>query len=143
MKGKLRPSPYRKAREELLSGNVARRIQALADLEAAIRTDQQRIDLGSSGAELTREELQTLVDDQGRELYQAQDLIAFVREMCDAADRDGSPVTTKRVRSWLAYTGCAGALVLPEEVVASLATARATALRTPATAQDNQRKERS
>lgn len=44
MKGKLRMSPYRKAREELLSGKVATRIQALADLEAAIRADQRRID---------------------------------------------------------------------------------------------------
>lgn len=44
MKGKLRMSPYRRAREELLSGNVATRIQALADLEAAIRADQRRID---------------------------------------------------------------------------------------------------
>lgn len=44
MKGKLRPSPYRKAREELLSGRDATRIQALADLEAAIRADQRRID---------------------------------------------------------------------------------------------------
>jgi len=42
--------------------------------------------------------------------------------MCDSADRDGSEVTTERVRTWLAYTGCGGVLVLPEEVVASLAT---------------------
>lgn len=66
--------------------------------------------------EPTREELQALVDDQGLDLYRAQDLIAFVREMCDAADADGSPVTTERVRGWLGYTGCGGVLVLPEAV---------------------------
>lgn len=44
MKGKLRMSPYRKAREELLSGRTSTRIQAMADLEAAIRADQRRID---------------------------------------------------------------------------------------------------
>jgi hypothetical protein len=67
--------------------------------------------------DLTREELQGLVDDLGQEAYRAQDLIAFVREMCDAADRDGSPVTTERVRGWLGYTGCGGMLTLPEGVL--------------------------
>lgn len=66
--------------------------------------------------ELTRAELQGLVDELGTDLYRAQDLIAFVTEMCDAADADGSEVTTARVRSWLAYTGCGGAIVLPEGV---------------------------
>ena len=72
--------------------------------------------------ELTREELQDLVDDLGRQAYRAEDVLAFVREMCDAADRDGSPVTTERVRGWLAYTGCGGALVLPEGVLLAPAT---------------------
>lgn len=44
MKGKLRMSPYRRAREELLTGKAATRIQAMTDLEAAIRADQRRID---------------------------------------------------------------------------------------------------
>jgi hypothetical protein len=74
------------------------------------------------GPDLTREELQDLADEQGRDLYRAQDLIAFVREMCDAADADGSEVTTARVRTWLAYTGCGGVLALPPEAVAALAT---------------------
>lgn len=77
-------------------------------------------DLGSP--ELTRDELQDLVDEQGADLYKARDLIAFVREMCDSADRDGSPVTTERVRTWLAYTGCGGVLTLPPDAVAALAT---------------------
>ena len=47
-KGRLRPSPYRVAREELLSGNTATRVQAMADLEAAIRADQKRLDAAES-----------------------------------------------------------------------------------------------
>lgn len=73
------------------------------------------------GMELTREELQNLADEQGQDLYRARDLLAFVREMCDAADANGSPVTTERVRGWLAYTGCGGVLMLPDEVAARLA----------------------
>lgn len=117
MKGKLRMSPYRRAREELLSGRDATRIQAMADLEAAIRADQRRIDAepASDGDELTREELQDLVDELSTQAYRAEDVLAFIGEMCDAADADGSEVTTARVRSWLAYTGCGGAIVLPEE----------------------------
>lgn len=80
--------------------------------------------------ELTREELQAIVDEQGINLYRAQDVLAFVREMCDAADTDGSPVTTERVRGWLGYTGCGGVLVLPEAAQESLAEKL---LRTPAT----------
>lgn len=170
MKGKLRMSPYRRAREELLSGRDATRIQAMADLEAAIRADQRRIDAeqatdafplpvrpdgthfyvstycvhsdhaacrltclccgqpcqcsgceheatveGEAVPDLTRDELQDLVDDLGQQAYRAEDVLAFIAEMCDAADADGSPVTTARVRSWLGYTGCGGAIVLPEE----------------------------
>lgn len=74
------------------------------------------------GPDLTREELQDLVDEQGADLYKAQDLIAFVREMCNMHDASGRPVTTTDVRGWLAYTGCGGMLVLPEEAVAGLAT---------------------
>lgn len=69
-----------------------------------------------SAPDLTREELQGLVDDLGQQAYRAEDVLAFVREMCDAADADGSPMTTARVRSWLGYTGCGGAIVLPEAV---------------------------
>lgn len=116
MKGKLRMSPYRRAREELLSGRDATRIQAMADLEAAIRADQQRIDAEPpAGEDLTREELQGLVDELGTQAYRAEDLLAFIAEMCDAADADGSEVTTARVRSWLGYTGCGGVIVLPED----------------------------
>lgn len=61
-------------------------------------------------ADLTREELQALVDEQGLDLYRAQDVLAFISEMCDAADRDGTAVTTERVRGWLDYTGCGGVL---------------------------------
>jgi hypothetical protein len=32
---------------------------------------------------------------------EAQDAVAFTREMCDIADRKGTPVTTARVREWL------------------------------------------
>lgn len=152
MKAKLRMSPYRRAREELLSGRTATRIQAMADLEAAIRADQRRIDaeqpacgheeprpvgtstatanepgpsVGGTDPELTRDELEGLVDDLGRQAYRAEDVLAFIGEMCDAADADGGLVTTARVRSWLGYTGCGGALVLSD----------AEPLRTPATAE--------
>lgn len=68
---------------------------------------------GNDG-ELTRDELEDLVEDLGQDAYRAQDLLAYIGEMCDAADRDGSLVTTERVRTWLRYTGCGGMLVLPE-----------------------------
>ena len=97
---------YRESYEQVLAG------QPTAEQEQPAEADE----------ELTREELQAMVDELGTDLYRAQDLIAFVREMCDAADADGSPVTTERVRGWLGYTGCGGVLVLPE-----------TTLRTPAT----------
>ncbi len=74
------------------------------------------------GPDLTREELQDLVDEQGTDLYQARDVLAFVAEMCDLNDASGRPVTTTDVRGWLRYTGCGGVLVLPDEVVAALAT---------------------
>lgn len=69
--------------------------------------------------DLTREELQGLVDELGTQAYRAEDVLAFIAEMCDAADADGSEVTTARVRSWLGYTGCGGVIVLPEEAQAS------------------------
>lgn len=71
-------------------------------------------DYPEDAPELTREELQTLVDEQGLELYRAQDRLAFVGEMCDSADRDGTPATTAQVRKWLAYTGCGGVIVWTE-----------------------------
>ncbi|MEZ0090007.1 hypothetical protein [Streptacidiphilus sp. EB129] len=71
--------------------------------------------LGVSGqAELTRDELRGLVDEQGLDLYRAQDRLAYIAEMCDLVDRNGQAVTTARVRMWLEYNGRAGALVLPE-----------------------------
>lgn len=70
--------------------------------------------------DLTREELQDLVDVQGLDLYRAQGLLAFIGEMCDAADRDGTAVTTERVRGWLGYTGCGGVITLPEGAAAAL-----------------------
>jgi len=70
--------------------------------------------LAEDGPDLTRAELQDLVEDLGQDAYRAQDLLAYIGEMCDAADRDGSLVTTERVRTWLRYTGCGGMLVLPE-----------------------------
>lgn len=41
-----------------------------------------------------------------RELYQAQDALAFVRECCDIADRNSTPVTTALVREWLEGAKC-------------------------------------
>lgn len=65
--------------------------------------------------ELTREDALELVDDLGQQAYRAENRLAFVREMCDAADRDGKAITTEQVRAWTQYTGCGGILKLPEE----------------------------
>lgn len=95
---------------------------ACAMILAALAGTTDPAELGLDPMELTREELEEQLDDGGRELYKAQDLLAFIREMCDSVDRDGSEVTTERVRTWLGYTGCGGVLTLPPEAVAALAT---------------------
>lgn len=71
--------------------------------------------------ELTAEEARALVDELGLQLYQAQDALAYVAEMCDIADehrgKRGEPatVTTTRVREWLKGAQCARqtGLILP------------------------------
>lgn len=91
---------------------------------------------GGGPEELTREELQMLVDEQGQDLYRAQDLIDFIREMCDQRDAAGTPITTADVRNWLGYTGCGGVLRLPDWAVAALIAMSAdmgTPLRAPVT----------
>jgi hypothetical protein len=67
-------------------------------------------------SELTRGEALDLVDDLGQQAYRAEDRLAFIAEMCALADRNGEQVTTERVRSWLAYQGCGGAIVLPDDI---------------------------
>jgi hypothetical protein len=75
--------------------------------------------------ELTAEEARSLADKLGRELYQAQDALAYVAEMCDIADehrgKRGEPttVTTDRVREWLKGAQCArqAGLVLPSDAL--------------------------
>lgn len=58
-------------------------------------------------AELTAQEARELADDLGLQLYHAQDAVAFVRECCDIADREGRQPTTADVRAWLAGPQCA------------------------------------
>jgi hypothetical protein len=75
--------------------------------------------------ELTAEEARSLADELGRELYQAQDALAYVAEMCDIADehrgKRGEPatVTTTRVREWLKGAQCArqAGLILPPDAL--------------------------
>jgi hypothetical protein len=71
-----------------------------------VRADFERI-LGGDPPELTAAEARAEVDRLGLELYRAQDALAFVAEMCDIADREGTPVTTARVREWLKGAQCA------------------------------------
>jgi len=59
-----------------------------------------------SDVELTADEARELATDLGRELYEAQDAIAFVGECCDIADREQHPVTTALVRQWLKGASC-------------------------------------
>lgn len=59
---------------------------------------------------LTPEEAREEVERLARELYLAQDGLAFVREMCDVADREGIEVTTAAVRGWLTGPKCARVL---------------------------------
>lgn len=63
-------------------------------------------------ADLTAEEARDLATDLGRDLYLAQDALAFVGEMCDIADREGlEQVPVTRVREWLEGAKC-GRLLL-------------------------------
>lgn len=57
--------------------------------------------------ELTAEEALELAEEIGRELYQAEDALAFVGEMCGIADRQGRTITTANVRAWLRGPLCA------------------------------------
>ena len=46
------------------------------------------------------------VERLARELYEAQDALAFVAECCDIADRTGAAITTAEVRRWLEGAKC-------------------------------------
>jgi hypothetical protein len=85
--------------------------------EPAVEGQEDGVEL----PELTTEDAVEAMQDMAQELYTAEDRLAFIAEMCDQADRDGTEVTTERVRTWLAYNGCGGAIVLPDDVQASLA----------------------
>ncbi|MET7933461.1 hypothetical protein [Streptomyces sp. NPDC005322] len=63
-------------------------------------------DRTSPGDELTADEARALVDELGRDLYRAQDALAFVREMCVIADRHHAAITTADVRTWLKGPRC-------------------------------------
>ncbi|MEU0691412.1 hypothetical protein ABZ350_31460, partial [Streptomyces uncialis] len=56
--------------------------------------------------DLTVAEARHLADDLSRDLYRAQDALAFVAECCDIADREQRPVTTATVREWLKGARC-------------------------------------
>lgn len=94
----------------------------LETLRVVQRVDAAREESDDERTELTRGELQDLVDSMGIDLYHTSDKLDFIREMCDMHDASGRPVTTTDVRGWLGYTGCGGVLVLPDETVARLAT---------------------
>ncbi|MER5653466.1 hypothetical protein ABT076_10665 [Streptomyces sp. NPDC002131] len=61
--------------------------------------------------DLTAEEARTLADDLGRDLYLAQDALAFVEECCVIADREQRTITTADVREWLKGAQCGRQLV--------------------------------
>jgi hypothetical protein len=63
--------------------------------------------LDRSDLPLTADEAWEEVSRISADLYQAQDSIAFVSEMCDIADRKGATVTTAAVREWLYGPQCA------------------------------------
>ncbi|WP_234365398.1 hypothetical protein [Streptomyces sp. RTd22] len=54
----------------------------------------------------------TEVERLGFDLYRAQDALAFVREMCDIADRNSDTITTRDVRNWLAGPKCGRQLLV-------------------------------
>ncbi|MGW5352222.1 hypothetical protein ACWERV_17135 [Streptomyces sp. NPDC004031] len=81
--------------------------RAAVSFAAAAETATEEEMSGPDPAELTADEARQVADDLGRELYAAQDALAFVREMCDIADRDHRPVTTADVRAWLDGPKCA------------------------------------
>ncbi|MFJ1995287.1 hypothetical protein [Streptomyces asiaticus] len=63
------------------------------------RTDD-RLDQ-TPDADLTADEARALAERLGYDLFRAQDALAFVREMCDIADRHHAAITTADVRTWL------------------------------------------
>lgn len=87
------------------------------DEEPAVEGSEDGVDL----PELTAEDAVEAMQDMATDLYTAEDRLAFIAEMCDTADRAGEQITTERVRSWLAYQGCGGAIVLPDDVQEQLA----------------------
>jgi hypothetical protein len=57
--------------------------------------------------ELTVQEARALADELGADLYRAQDRLAFIDELLDAAERDGTTtVDISRVRGWLDGPQC-------------------------------------
>jgi hypothetical protein len=99
-------------REQPIRPDVSGEDVSEAEIDAAMAAGEPVEIIGSP--DLTLGELQDLVDEQGLDLYRAQDRLAYIAEMCDLVDRNGQAVTTARVRMWLKYEGCAGALELPE-----------------------------
>lgn len=85
-------------------------------------------ELGEDLPELTTEDAVEAMQDMATDLYRAQDRLAFVREMCDLADREQRQVTTEQVRAWTQYTGCANATVDGAELARSLGFALAAML---------------
>lgn len=75
--------------------------------------------------ELTTEDAVEAMQDMATDLYRAEDRLAFVREMCDAADREQRQVTTEQVRAWTRYEGCANSTPDGAELARSLGFAMA------------------
>lgn len=75
--------------------------------------------------ELTAEDAVEAMQDMATELYKAEDRLAFVREMCDQADREQRQISTEQVRAWTQYTGCANATPDGAELARSLGFAMA------------------
>lgn len=65
---------------------------------------------------LTAEESWEEMERMATDLYQAQDALTFVGEMCDILDRQGRQPTTAEVRRWTEGALCArqAGLVLPD-----------------------------
>lgn len=90
-----------------------------AEIDAAMAVGEpvELVDL----PDLTAEDAVEAMQDMATDLYRAEDRLAFVREMCDLADREQRQVTTEQVRAWTQYTGCGGVLQLTDQQAETLA----------------------
>lgn len=66
----------------------------------------RRADAAVAVADTEQAAAEDAVEEASLDLYRAQDTLAFVEERCVIADREGRPVTTADVRTWLKGPRC-------------------------------------